>query len=192
MYCNSYNPYVLELYHHGILGQKWGVRRWQYEDGTLTPEGRKRYRNDNVHYDLLGRISDAYGTRVANAVRSKKKNPGFVGKLRNYAASEISNFYKSDANLRNYIFGKEYDKNVARWQKSKIGEAVASTIISGALGAAIAPLGGYAANKSGNPAVALAVTAGTTAVAGILGAVGGYQVKQYVERMYDAEHEDDD
>ena len=29
--------------HHGILGQKWGVRRYQNEDGSLTEEGRKRY-----------------------------------------------------------------------------------------------------------------------------------------------------
>lgn len=32
-----------ELYHHGILGQKWGVRRYQNEDGTLTDEGKIRY-----------------------------------------------------------------------------------------------------------------------------------------------------
>lgn len=32
-----------ELYHHGILGQKWGIRRYQNEDGSLTSEGRKRY-----------------------------------------------------------------------------------------------------------------------------------------------------
>lgn len=34
-----------ELYHHGIKGQKWGVRRFQNKDGSLTSEGRKRYNN---------------------------------------------------------------------------------------------------------------------------------------------------
>ena len=32
------------LYHYGIKGQKWGVRRYQRRDGTLTPAGRKRLR----------------------------------------------------------------------------------------------------------------------------------------------------
>lgn len=35
-----------ELYHHGILGQKWGIRRYQNKDGSLTAEGIKRYRTD--------------------------------------------------------------------------------------------------------------------------------------------------
>lgn len=32
-----------ELYHHGIKGQKWGVRRYQNEDGSLTNAGRSHY-----------------------------------------------------------------------------------------------------------------------------------------------------
>lgn len=34
-----------ELYHHGILGQKWGIRRFQNPDGTLTAAGRLRFKS---------------------------------------------------------------------------------------------------------------------------------------------------
>ena len=37
------NELNFELYHHGIKGQQWGVRRFQNEDGSLTDAGEKRY-----------------------------------------------------------------------------------------------------------------------------------------------------
>lgn len=35
-----------ELYHHGVKGMKWGVRRYQNKDGSLTNAGKKRYDQD--------------------------------------------------------------------------------------------------------------------------------------------------
>lgn len=40
-----------ELMHHGTKGMKWGVRRYQNKDGSLTPAGKKRYERDEADYE---------------------------------------------------------------------------------------------------------------------------------------------
>lgn len=42
-----------ELYHFGIKGMKWGQRRYQNKDGSLTPEGKKRYSEDYAETSTL-------------------------------------------------------------------------------------------------------------------------------------------
>ncbi len=47
-----------ELYHHGILGMKWGIRRYQNEDGSLTPEGERRYYKQYQSGKNISRMSN--------------------------------------------------------------------------------------------------------------------------------------
>lgn len=45
-----------ELYHHGIKGQKWGIRRYQNLDGTLTEEGKRRYLKNNHDINAINEV----------------------------------------------------------------------------------------------------------------------------------------
>jgi acyl carrier protein len=52
-------PYSDELYHHGIKNQKWGLRRYQNEDGSLTALGR-------IHYGV-GKAAKVVGSGASKA-----------------------------------------------------------------------------------------------------------------------------
>ena len=67
MYINCYPSD--ELYHHGIKGQKWGVRRFQNADGTLTSEGRSRY-SGSGNSSSGGGVRGA-ASRATGAVKKK-------------------------------------------------------------------------------------------------------------------------
>lgn len=58
--------YQSELYHWGIKGMKWGVRRFQNKDGSLTLAGRRRYADDEAS-------KKAVTTAKENLTKSKKE-----------------------------------------------------------------------------------------------------------------------
>lgn len=79
-------PYSNELYHHGVKGQKWGVRKYQNPDGSLTPEGKKRY-------------NKSYAKKIDDAIERRQK----VDESTDRALSAISS--KSINNLMKTIGG---------------------------------------------------------------------------------------
>lgn len=77
-----------ELYHHGIQGQKWGIRRYQNEDGSLTPEGEKRYNKLAGKIEKQAKKIEKYQRKVdsnsGRYLRAQKKKAK-AAKLKNRA-----------------------------------------------------------------------------------------------------------
>ena len=71
--------YYTILAYHGVKGQRWGIRRYQRLDGSLTPEGRAKY------------------AKILNKM-SKKRNRSYgsnYGKNNSKRYQNVSNFNKS-------------------------------------------------------------------------------------------------
>jgi hypothetical protein len=99
--------------HHGIKGQKWGVRRYQNEDGSLTEEGAKRYKKDlakaintrspyklfkllqPIEKNLKKEYSDYYLSRDNLKKQGKKAND----ELNYFLMKKIYNFNKTKVDM---------------------------------------------------------------------------------------------
>ena len=102
-----------ELTHHGIIGQRWGFRRFQNPDGSLTPEGRIRYsrhNNSDKMVELLDRMKsirydDFTSLKSPDQVRKSKK-----GSCHDQVMMEMDELRKMGKQPHG-IFVMEYDNN---------------------------------------------------------------------------------
>lgn len=86
-------PYSSELYHHGIKGQRWGVRRFQNLDRTLTPAGKERYKKYSQNPErIASRIHESSSAAVVD-----KKRRDRMFKAIEPTLSEASNRLREDA-----------------------------------------------------------------------------------------------
>lgn len=87
--------YPNELYHHGVKGQKWGIRRYQNADGSLTAAGKRRY----------------YGDAPTKADKKEQKAAiKEIGKDRKSIAKNSA--YLSDREIKDYIARLKLEKEL--------------------------------------------------------------------------------
>ena len=82
-----------ELYHYGVKGQKWGVRRYQNKDGSLTTAGRKR-RNEfyDTEKSVVNKLSNSYSKFVKKPIDiSEIKSRGNVNSEDAYVCARLAN-----------------------------------------------------------------------------------------------------
>lgn len=91
-------PYLM---HHGIKGQKWGKRRWQNEDGSLTPAGREHYGygSSQKYRNSDGSLTEAGKKRYDRQVKK-------LGKLKNRTDVDLQKEKAQQYEKRASIAGK--------------------------------------------------------------------------------------
>jgi alanyl-tRNA synthetase len=140
-----------ELNHSGVLGMKWGVRRYQNKDGSLTAAGRKRYGTkagfeQAKRQDAAEAKKKATAKAEAKAAKDAKKAQVEETKPKTKRVSEMS-----DTELREHInrlkLENEY-KSYAQSNKTSKGKEFVSRVLERIGENVITNLGTQAANKA--------------------------------------------
>lgn len=90
-----------ELTHWGIKGMKWGVRRYQNKDGSLTAAGEKRYGN-KMDDPYFANDLKKYGVKSADKINQLTTKKGYTHRQ---AATYVTNMQKSKRELTKVVAG---------------------------------------------------------------------------------------
>lgn len=104
------------LAHHGILGMKWGVRRYQNEDGSLTPAGRERYQK-GLAKEVAGKMQKRESIYDSDVTRNIASKSNTLSKLvKSYKeAGQYANSVINRAN-KDSVYAKTISEKVKnRW-----------------------------------------------------------------------------
>ena len=94
------------IQHWGIKGMKWGVRRYQNKDGSLTPAGRKRYDNpEDAHEDYkkaraktkVSDMSDNELRSAINRLQMEKQYASLTTKEKSFGRKWVENLLSESA-----------------------------------------------------------------------------------------------
>jgi len=129
-----------ELYHHGVLGMKWGIRRYQNKDGSLTSAGRKRYNSmsaKKLHKELKKSIqrerAKQYGgsgrwmynaeigekSKALRQDRERLKKEYESSKAYKNWLKKMDNLEAEERNITDPNVLEEYDKKFTKLYKEK-------------------------------------------------------------------------
>ncbi len=151
---NRFQKYVPknELAHHGILGQKWGVRRYQNPDGSLTAAGKRRYALGNtkgidkaayIKYDKqvnpnkYGRLTEEQKKKYNYEERLDLEDKITERALKFQNDEKLFNKYAKETAAERYDSGRAYlkspnetrDEYINSWSKEARGSIDASSAV---------------------------------------------------------------
>lgn len=108
------------LSHHGVKGQKWGVRRYQNPDGSLTPEGRDHYGIDSKKY-FTPNVKQTAARSARRSAIDGAIGTGVIGTVATAAAAAMAPQYAIPVGLA--------------WLASTAGTSATSAVWGGIAGA---------------------------------------------------------